>query len=277
MFDLCTESSLPGWAIMWGLALAIYVGLKALSWVHVRVEAPAWKHVAYLVGWPGMDAAHFLAGQSSRPLAREWLFASFKMGLGIVLIWGVVPLIQRNDLIAGWVGMIGIAFILHFGLFHLLSCCWRSCGIAAVPIMDWPIAATSLSQFWGRRWNLAFRDLTHRFLFVPLIRRVGAVGALLIGFLVSGLIHDLVISIPACGGWGGPTFFFALQGLGILLERSKLGRTVGLGRGVAGYVFCLGMILLPSPLLFHQPFVERVILPFLAVIGASACSTFVSR
>jgi hypothetical protein len=253
---------------MWGLALAIYVGLKRLSWVGVRAEAPAWKQAAYLLGWPGMDAAHFLAGHTSRPSASEWLFAFFKMGWGIVLIWGVVPWIHGNDLLAGWVGMIGIVFILHFGLFHLLSCWWRSCGIAAVPIMNWPIASTSVAEFWGRRWNLAFRDLTHRFLFAPLVRRVGAVVALLTGFLVSGFVHDLVISVPACGGWGGPTCYFVLQGLGVLLERSKLGRKVGLGSGVAGYVFCLCVILVPSPLLFHRPFVERVILPFLAVIGA---------
>ncbi len=268
MFDFCTASSLPGWAIMWGTALTIYVGLKGLSWINVRVEAPAWRHVAYLLGWPGMDAARFLAGRISRPSASEWLFASFKMALGILLIWAVVPLIHGTDLIAGWVGMIGIAFILHFGLFHLLSCWWRRLGVAAIPIMDRPIASTSLSEFWGRRWNLAFRDLTHRFLFVPLVRRMGAVGALLTGFLVSGLIHDLVISIPACGGWGGPTGFFVLQGLGIVLERSTLGRKVGLGSGAAGFVYCLCVILLPSPLLFHRPFVERVILPFLAVIGA---------
>ncbi len=268
MFELCTKSSLPGWVIMWCLALAIYVGLKAVSWVSVRMEAPAWKHVAYLLGWPGMDTVHFLAGHASRPLVSEWLFASFKMGLGVVLIWIVVPLIRGNDLLAGWVGMIGIVFILHFGLFHLLSCWWRSLGMAAIPIMNWPIVATSVAEFWGRRWNLAFRDLTHRFLFVPLVRRIGAVGALLTGFLISGLIHDLVISVPACGGWGGPTCFFVLQGLGVLLERSKLGRKAGLGRGVAGYLLCICVILLPSPLLFHRPFVERVILPFLAVIGA---------
>jgi alginate O-acetyltransferase complex protein AlgI len=253
---------------MWGLALAIYVGLKGLSWLSVRVEAPAWKHAAYLLGWLGMDAARFLLGHSARPLMSEWLFAFFKMWLGIVLIWVAVPLIHGNDLIVGWVGMIGIALILHFGLFHLLSSWWRRCGIPAVPIMNWPITSTSVAEFWGRRWNLAFRDLTHRFLFVPLVRRVGAVGALLTGFLISGLVHDLVISIPACGGWGGPTCFFALQGLGILSERSKLGRTIGLGKGAVGYVFCIGVILLPSPLLFHRPFVERVILPFLAVLGA---------
>jgi D-alanyl-lipoteichoic acid acyltransferase DltB (MBOAT superfamily) len=65
----------------------------------------------------------------------------------------------------GWIGMIGLLLILHFGVFHLTSCWWRSVGVEARPLMNRPQAATSLSKFWGRRWNTAFRDLIHRFLF----------------------------------------------------------------------------------------------------------------
>lgn len=69
--------------------------------------------------------------------------------------------------------MAGLIFVLHFGSFHLLSCAWRAAGVDARPLMHWPVAATSLADFWGRRWNTAFRDLTHRFLFRPLTRRLG--------------------------------------------------------------------------------------------------------
>ncbi len=278
-------STLPAWAFMWGLSLAIYAGLKGLSWSARTVpsldgprdpsrrKAPVWKHLGYLFAWPGMDADTFLGDRRSRvrpPELREWMFAAFKLGFGAVLVWIVVPTMAEFDAcVIGWTGMVGIVFLLHFGLFHLLSCGWRYAGVAAVPIMNWPIASQSLTEFWGRRWNLAFRDLTHRFLFQPLIGRIGAMPALLLGFFVSGLVHDLVISWPAGGGWGLPTGYFVLQGMGIVVERSRWGRELGLGRGLVGRLYCVLLIGLPSPLLFHPAFLNRVIVPFLAAIGAA--------
>ena len=126
----------------------------------------------------------------------------------------------------------------------------------------------NLSDFWGNRWNRAFRDLTHRFLFRPLVPRLGGAGSVLVGFLFSGLVHDLVISLPARGGYGGPTLFFLLQGVGLLTIRSPLGKKLSLGQGIPGRVFSYFVLLLPAPILFHKPFVMEVILPFLRVLGA---------
>jgi len=115
---------------------------------------------------------------------------------------------------------------------------------------------------------LAFRDVVHAYLFRASLRRFGLAGATLAVFFVSGLVHDLVISLPARGGWGRPTIYFVIQGFGVLLERSRLGRWLGLGRGVPGWLFCAAVSLAPLPLLFHQPFIEGVVLPMLVAIGA---------
>lgn len=272
MFDWDEITEIPSWVTMWGLSLALYSVLKGISWTARTVPASISLHAGYLLAWPGMDVDVFLGRTKAvpdLPTAREWGFAFFKLGCGATLLWGVARLFARqSEWLAGWVGMVGLIFVLHFGLFHLLSCVWRWNGVHAVPMMNWPIASQSVTEFWGRRWNLAFRDLTHRFLFQPLIRRVGPVGSLLIGFLVSGLIHDLVISVPARAGWGLPTLYFTLQGVAILVERSRWGRRVGLGAGLVGRLFCFTIIALPCPLLFHSAFVDRVIVPFLHVIGA---------
>ena len=122
------------------------------------------------------------------------------------VLWGVTPLLPvERTLVAGWTGMVGIILLLHFGTFQLLSCAWRAAGVEARPLMNQHLAATSVSDFWGRRWNTAFRDLTHRFLFRPLSGWLGPHGAIVGGFLFSGVVHDLVSSVPAGGGYGGPT------------------------------------------------------------------------
>lgn len=256
---------------MWALAFAIYCGCKWLTWWRTPVaSAPAWRQAAYLLAWPGLDAAAFLGDDSaSPPRGVEWIRAIRNVAAGLVLFFGVAHLVlPRDAYVAGWIGMTGIALFLHFGVFALLSCGWRSAGIQARPLMNDPIRSQSLGEFWGRRWNTAFRDLTHRFLFRPLTRRFGVRAGLAGGFVFSGLVHDLVISWPAGGGWGGPTLFFAIQGGGILLERTRLGARAGLGSGVAGRLFTFAALLLPAPLLFHHPFVEGIVIPFMQSVGA---------
>jgi D-alanyl-lipoteichoic acid acyltransferase DltB (MBOAT superfamily) len=198
----------------------------------------------------------------------EWLFALAKLAVGILLLRGVARFVPHDyQMVAGWIGMIGIVMILHFGVFHLLSCGWRTIGVDAQPLMNWPLTSSSISEFWGIRWNTAFRDLTHRFLFRPLTPRIGARGAVLVGFFASGLIHDVVISIPAGGSYGGPTLFFTVQGCAILVSRSTPAKRIGPRKGFAGWLFTM-LALLPVFLLFQPVFLREVIMPFMRFIGA---------
>jgi hypothetical protein len=165
--------------------------------------------------------------------------------------------------------MIGAIFMLHFGTFHFLSLAWRMAGVPAAPVMNNPLRATSLADFWGARWNTAFNQLAFQFGFRPLRRWTTPGLAVLIVFLVSGLIHELVISWPARGGYGGPTLYFLLQAAGIQIERSRPGRNLELGHGVRGWLFTLLVTAGPVVWLFHPPFIHHVILPMLTAIGAT--------
>jgi hypothetical protein len=258
---------------MWMLAAAIFFGCKWQSWWESRYVPGATfaRSIGYLLAWPGMDAAAFLApeGRARRPDAKEWVWATFKTAFGVLLVWSVVRHIPAaRDLLAGWVGMVGIILILHFGTFHIVSLLWRMAGVDAQPIMQAPLAASSLSDFWGSRWNLGFRQLTHRLIFQPVRSRIGVSGAVLLSFFGSGLVHDLVISSPARGGYGLPTGYFVIQGLGVLLERSSVGVRLGLGSGIRGWIFAVTCAGVPAFLLFHPLFVHRVMLPFLVTMGA---------
>jgi len=255
---------------MWTLSFVIYLGCKWLTWRRTAVrDVPLWKHAAYLLAWPGLDAAGFLEATPARCRSSEWRAAAGKLAAGIAILFVVARLLPaRRPYLAGWAGMIGMILILHFGIFHLLSCWWRRIGVEARPLMNRPLASASVSEFWGRRWNTAFRDLTYRYLFRPCTSWFGARLGVFAGFLFSGAVRDLVISVPAQGGYGGPTIFFAVQGAAMMIERGKFGRRIGLGSGLPGWLFTMLMLAAPAGLLFHPPFVTRVIVPFMRALGA---------
>jgi hypothetical protein len=272
---LLAPAAWPRWLFMWVLAFAIFAGCKWLTWRRTpAVGVPWWQHLGYLLAWPGLDAGAFLCVERrplhERPALGEWVFAGLKLVLGAALFWGAGRVIsEEQELLLGWFGMVGLIFMLHFGSFHLLGCAWRAIGIDARPLMNNPLASVRVSDFWGKRWNTAFRDLTHRFLFRPLTDRLGPRLAVVAGFVFSGLVHDLVISVPARGGYGGPTFFFGVQAAAFLGERSRFGQALGLGHGWRGWVFTLLVLILPACLLFHPPFVEGVVVPFMKALGAA--------
>ena len=270
---ICSAWVAP-WIFMWGMAFALYAGCK---WLTYRVASQGtaiqnpWRAVGYLLAWPGMDAA-FLKREKipAKPLGAEWLFAVAKTILGSALLFrGTRVLLPDHPLAAGWLGMCCAVFILHFGLFHILSLVWRQAGVDAEPLMRLPLAATSLNDFWGKRWNAAFNELAFRFAYRPLRRRTNPTVATLGVFGLSGLIHELVISLPAHGGYGLPTAYFLIQGCGLVLERSPLGRRIGLGQGLRGRLFALAVTAGPAFWLFHPPFIRNVILPMFKAIGAT--------
>jgi hypothetical protein len=195
--------------------------------------------------------------------------AAIETGLGALLLWVLARSVpQGQSLLRGWVGMLGLILLLHFGAFQIAALMWQSLGLKAEPIMSAPLRSTSLGEFWGKRWNLGFRQLAHELIFRPLYRSFGPDTAGFLVFAVSGLIHDLVISVPARGGYGLPTMYFALQGAGVAVERSRFGKRLGLGRGIRGRCFMAMFLTVPVFWLFHPWFVMRVILPFMRAIHA---------
>jgi Membrane bound O-acyl transferase family len=270
---VAARNRLEPWVFMWALAVAIYASLKWASWwrAEARRRVQAWRSLGYVVAWPGMDAESFLddSRHVPEPAPGEWVWAFSKTIAGALLVWVVARRVSMTEsLLRGWVGLLGMVLIAHFGMFHVVALLWRRQGVDAVPIMAAPIRSTSLTEFWGQRWNLGFRQLGHDLIFRPLHGRIGAGGAGFLVFVVSGLIHDFVISYPARGGYGLPTAYFVLQGVGVSFEHSRVGRRLGLRRGVRGWLFTALFTAGPAFWLFHPPFVRNVVLPFMRAIGA---------
>jgi Membrane bound O-acyl transferase family len=267
------RNRLAPWVFMWTLSFAIFFSLKWLTWWRARtgVAHPAWRSMAYLFAWPGMDADAFLDANQRVPPPQftAWLWATLETALGAVLLWIVARALPAAEpLLRGWTGMLGLILLLHFGSFQLIALAWRAFGVDAKPIMSAPLRATSLAEFWGKRWNLGFRQLSYELIFRPLHRTLGVEAAGLVVFVVSGLLHDLVISLPTRAGYGLPTAYFLLQGVGITVEHSRFGKRLGLGQGVPSWVFMAVVITAPVFWLFHPWFVLRVIIPFMQAIHA---------
>ena len=258
--------NLPAWALMWALGVVVFFAVKlATAMAAGRSSTGQWsaaRLTLYATQTPTLDPAPF-----QRPRGRAISDADWWTGLvgvaAAAVVWVVIVPAARlwSDWAGGMAVMAGVVCGLHFGVFRLMTATWCAAGRDVRPIMDRPWVSTSLAEFWGRRWNVAFRDAAHRLLVCPLRRRLSPRWQALAVFLVSGLIHDVVMSTPA-GGWGGPTLYFLLQPLGMAAQRSALGRRLGLDRGSAGTIFTAAWLLLPLPLLFHRPFCANVMLPF---------------
>lgn len=282
--------TLPPWAAMVAAACVAFYAFKLITYrgaAHVLTTSQAApslrRKLGYFLAWPGLDAVAFLSARRplSKPTRLAWLQAGAMTMLGAAIFlaatWCAVQpsrtvqpsLTAQPDLVAnhalaiGWLGMVGMVTSFHFGLFRLAALSWQRAGVVAEPIMDRPLAAANLAEFWERRWNKAFRDLAHRHVVAPLIRRLGPRGALVAGFTFSGLVHELCISLPAGGGYGLPLVYFWIQAGAILFARSTFGTKLGLRRGLRARLYATLVLAAPLPLLFHEPFVRRVIVPLL--------------
>ncbi|KAI0042860.1 hypothetical protein FA95DRAFT_1547023 [Auriscalpium vulgare] len=108
------------------------------------------------------------------------------------------------------------------------------------PLSARPWCATSLADFWGRRWHQFFRRVFVAAGARPLGALLGPAGAVAGAFGVSAVLHD-------AGMWGlgrGTEFwavggFFLVSGAGVLLERAWAGVSRREVRGVAGWAWTM--------------------------------------
>jgi alginate O-acetyltransferase complex protein AlgI len=233
------------WASLLFLVAGVYLAFKALT---LR-PLPKGRALGYLALWPGMDPGPFertVPGRGTGLMA----WGASKMALGALLLscrLGWPP----GDLVRV---LLGIAFLIHLGLCDVLAGFWRLRGVPVERLFDNPAAARSLSEFWGRRWNRAFHVVARLFIYRPVSRRWGRTCGLGAAFGFSGLLHDLLLSVPAGGGWGGPTLYFLLQGALVWGERRW---------GFQGSLWTIFWLIVPAPLLFHRAFVEAILRPLL--------------
>ena len=256
---------LPVWLHMWSIAIWMYAFFKWITLAYGRHSKrfSVIGSLIYLFGWVGMNPDPFLKASAKK--SRQWNSSLFIRGfrnllIGVLLFFGVHHSHNMPWLLQSWIICVGIIMVLHFGLFHLLAWFWQGVGYSIKPIMSNPLAAQKISEFWGGRWNIAFKHIVSPFLFMPLKRKLGPSLGVFCTFLFSGLIHELAISLPTGAGYGLPTIYFLIQAIGMHIERLNLN---WLPKKVFTYIVIIG----PAFILFHPPFMKEIIIPFAVVLG----------
>ncbi len=247
---------------MWSLAVSMFVFFKLLTLILAKpiTHKTYATQMAYLLLWPGMNVEQFnTLTKSSQTKLREYKAIIFKISLGFAMIYLPQDLLAPSyPLSATWISMAGFILFLHCGIFHALSLFWNLQGRAVVPIMRAPLLAKDLREFWGKRWNLAFRDLAHQLIYLPLRKYFSNTTSMMLCFIFSGLVHELVITVPVHQGYGGPTFYFMLQAIGLLLQRQDFFIKHNFLLRISTWCF----LVFPLPLLFPTSFVWKVMFPF---------------
>ena len=107
-----------------------------------------------------------------------------------------------------------------FWLVSISAGMWRLSGVNTYLLFKQPAKALSLTEFWSKRWNIAFSEMTSVAIFRPLKNKVGSAAALMTAFIFSGLLHEIALSVPVNSGYGLPTLYFIIQGSIVLLEKA---------------------------------------------------------
>jgi alginate O-acetyltransferase complex protein AlgI len=226
----------------------------------------AW--LGFATAWLGMQPRLF-ASYGGPPLDGAGVLlrrGAVNVAVGVVLValaratW----LVTESRFAATVPLLAGLSFCLHFGIGSLLAGAWRLRGVAADAPFREPLRSTSLAEFWSRRWNLGFSEMTATLIYRPLSASLGKSPALLMGFVWSGLLHEMAISVPVRAGFGLPFLYFVLHGALVWVERSlsRAGRPLS---GWLGRAWSIFWILAPLPLLFHPPFLSGVIWPLIGI------------
>jgi hypothetical protein len=158
----------------------------------------------------------------------------------------------RRQALQWYVGGMPLPFAAFALLDGALALCAAALGLRVPPVNRAPYCATSLSEFWSRRWNNVVNDVLREHVYRPLAGR-GALVAMTAAFVASAALHayliGMLLGLAATVSW---TLFFLAQAPLMWLERA-----LGVRRWprAFGHAWTLGTLALCYPL-FVRPLVE---------------------
>jgi hypothetical protein len=214
-----------------GLEL-VWVCLKVIGLARERAPRSALFRALHLLVLH--DLRHDAAFRGLAAGERPWLKPELRWRLLFVsCLWGVaaapllwLALFQAPALPApsGWLlrcaAGLGFAYTGVEGALGLFEFVYRACGLRPPIFHQQPILATSVAEFWGRRWNRIVGSWLFGACYRPLAARGQPALGLIAAFLASAVLH-LYFTWAAVGLAAGVrmALFFVLQLPLLWLER----------------------------------------------------------
>ena len=191
------------WALMIGTLVGFWclrplLGIKAFSFGQLGVFLLIWKIASLLClppgawarftplrflaycFWYGMQPRQFLKGEVTAAGAPvPSVFGALLNALaGAALVWFVPHLLPAVTprVVRFWIALVGFGFLTLFARLDVVTLIFRAMGFPVEKLMDCPIAATSLGDFWGRRWNRIVSGMLREVIFFPMSRWAGGAG-----------------------------------------------------------------------------------------------------
>jgi alginate O-acetyltransferase complex protein AlgI len=250
------------------LSMKNVVAVETYSGIN-RLKTLQW--VSFALGWFGMRPVLFekLSAASLPFTSLAWKGIS-RVIVGILVLYLANRLESNTTLTMLFIPqlllLLGLSLILHFGILNLSAAGWRAMGVDVSELFRSPYKSRSLKEFWGRRWNIAFSEMTALIAYRPLKSKIGMTSAMIVSFLLSGLLHEIAISFPVKSGYGKPMVYFVIHAIAMQLEaKSSI-----VQRMIQHKIFChlwvMTLLIAPMPLLFHDEFIHEVLAPLSAAI-----------
>lgn len=248
---------------MIALILVLLTGMKVvMATCYPSLQFTFGKWCLYCFAWVGMNPEIFFK-QRAKPdrslLYRGLLFLISGLSILVVIKAVINPITIPEGLryyALSLAILVALSQILHFGLLNLNAWILQVIKFPAYSLFRAPLEAQSLRDFWGKRWNLAFTEMTSVAVYRPLSEKWTVTPAFVTSFLFSGLLHEVALSFPVNKGYGFPLLYFAVQLLLIVIEEKIF-------KGKPGKVWVMLGLILPLPILFHPAIMKAVFWQFI--------------
>jgi alginate O-acetyltransferase complex protein AlgI len=243
------------------MVVALYAGIKVFALVRGPRLRPG-PLALYLTIWPGVRLEPFVTTRPATPTkdAAERLVIRGALVAGTGVAGWVVLDHTASHLppyLVGWLGLAVLLTTFHLGLSDVVSGALQKHGYPVRRLFKDPLASRSLREFWGSRWNLAFVEM-NQVIVLPWLRPRLKRAAYPAAFVLSGVLHELAISLPVHSGFGLPTAYFCLHAVATAAERHL--RVPRWPKALAR-LWTWTLLIAPLPLLFHQAFRDTLIVP----------------
>lgn len=238
---------------MGGLCVVLLAGMKGLVY-HAWGGRLSWRrYFIFSLLWFGMDPGTFRYRRAGLSWKSDVMWGFLLMGVGTIGAWVVWMMEWRQILVM----FLPLSLGFHFGALRVLKGIHRLAGFPVRTLFPNLLKTTGVSDFWSRRWNVGYSQMMQRVIGRPVSRRWGRQGGVCAVFVVSGLLHEVAITLPVQAGWGLPSVYFLVHGGLTILEEKfhfQLGRVV-----------TLLLVMAPLAVLFPPAFQEEVIVRCLMI------------